>query len=72
MNDVTIHFDSATRILTINGMSCQLADDDALTVETSTNPPEVSVDHQRYGGTAYQGLALLHPMVNRLVPPRRG
>jgi hypothetical protein len=43
MNNVTIHFDSATRVLTINGMSCQLADDDALTVETSTNPPEVFV-----------------------------
>jgi hypothetical protein len=30
MNDVTIHFDSATRVLTINGMSCQLADDTML------------------------------------------
>jgi hypothetical protein len=43
MNNVTIHFDSTTRLLTINGQSCRLADDDALTVETSTNPNEVSV-----------------------------
>jgi hypothetical protein len=26
MNNVTIHFDSTTRLLTINGQSCQLAD----------------------------------------------